>query len=85
MSEAIIVALIAGGLAFAGTVVSNVFTHSKTILRIDILERKVEAHNHLVERMYLCEGQIKLLEEKQADTAKDVDDIKKHFVVKGAV
>ena len=77
MSEAVIVALIAGGLAFAGTVVSNVFTHSKTILRLDILERKVEAHNHLVERMYIAEGEIKVLEEKQRDFEGDLSDIKR--------
>lgn len=76
MSEAVIVALIAGGLAFAGTVVSNIFTHSKTILRLDILERKVEAHNHLVERMYICEGEIKVLEEKQKDFEGDLSDLK---------
>lgn len=77
MSEAVIVALIAGGLAFAGTVVSNIFTHSKTILRLDILERKVEAHNHLVERMYICEGEIKVLEEKQRDFEGDLSDLKR--------
>ena len=77
MSEAVIVALIAGGLAFAGTVVSNIFTHSKTILRLDILERKVEAHNHLVERMYIAEGEIKVLEEKQRDFEGDLSDIKR--------
>ena len=77
MSEAVIVALIAGGLAFAGTVVSNVFTHSKTILRLDILERKVEAHNHLVERMYIAEGEIKVLEEKQKDFEGDLSDLKR--------
>ena len=78
MSEAIIVALIAGGLAFAGTVVSNIFTHSKTILRLDILERKVEAHNHLVERMYIAEGQIKVLEEKQKDLDGDLERMVRH-------
>jgi len=77
MSEAIIVSLIAGGLAFAGTVVSNIFTHSKTILRLDILERKVEAHNHLVERMYICEGEIKVLEEKAKDFEGDLADLKR--------
>ena len=76
MSEAVIVALIAGGLAFAGTVVSNVFTHSKTILRLDILERKVEAHNHLVERMYIAEGSIRVLEEKQKDIDGDIGELK---------
>lgn len=77
MSEAVIVALIAGGLAFAGTVVSNIFTHSKTILRLDILERKVEAHNHLVERMYICESEIKVLEEKAKDFEGDLSDLKR--------
>ena len=77
MSEAVIVALIAGGLAFAVTVVSNIFTHSKTILRLDILERKVEAHNHLVERMYIAEGEIKVLEEKQRDFEGDLSDLKR--------
>lgn len=80
MSEAVIVALIAGGLAFAGTVVSNIFTHSKTILRLDILERKVEAHNHLVERMYICEGEIKVLEEKAKDFEGDLSDLKRSAV-----
>ena len=76
MTDSIIVALIAGGLAFAGTVVSNIFTHSKTILRIDILERKVEAHNHLVERMYIAEGSIRVLEEKQKDIDEDIGELK---------
>lgn len=77
MSEAIIVALIAGGLGFAGTIASNLFTHSRTVLRLDILEDKVEAHNHLVERMYVAEGSIRVLEEKQKDLEGDVNAMKR--------
>lgn len=77
MTEAIIVACITGGLTLMGTTLSNYFTHSKTIYRIDQLEKKVEKHNNLVERMYIAEGQIKLLEEKQHDLDGDLSDLKK--------
>jgi len=80
MTESIIVALITGGITLIGTALSNWLNHSKTIYRIDQLEKKVEKHNNLVERMYICEGQLKLLEEKQRDTESDLADIK-HKVV----
>ena len=70
------VALTTGGLALAGTVISNLFTHSKTIYRIDQLEKKVEKHNNLVERMYVAEGEIKVLEEKQKDFDGDLAELK---------
>lgn len=76
MSEAIIVAIITGGITLAGTVMSNMFNHSKTIYRIDQLERKVEAHNHLVERMYINEGKIAVLEQKQEDIEGDLSTIR---------
>lgn len=73
MTEAIVVALITGGITLAGTVISNMLNHSKTIYRIDQLEKKVEKHNNLVERMYIAEGQIKVLEEKQKDLDGDFE------------
>lgn len=69
MTEAVVVALITGGITLVGTVISNMLNHSKTIYRIDQLEKKVEKHNNLVERMYICEGEIKVL-------ANDISDIK---------
>lgn len=69
MTEAIVVASITGGITLAGTVLSNVFNHSKTMYRIDQLEKKVEKHNNLVERMYIAEGEIKVLEN-------DINDLK---------
>lgn len=77
MSEAITVAIITGGITLIGTVISNMLNHSKTIYRLDQLERKVEAHNRLVERMYLAEGAIKVLEEKQKDIDDDFADLKR--------
>ena len=76
MTEAIVVALITGILTLVGTVASNHSTHSKTIYRIDQLEKKVEKHNNLVERMYMAEGSIKVLEEKQRDFDSDLSDLK---------
>lgn len=67
MTEAIVVALITGGITLAGTVISNMLNHSKTIYRIDQLEKKVEKHNNLVERMYVAEGEIKVLENDISD------------------
>ena len=77
MTETVIVAIIAGGLPLVGTVISNLFTHTKTIYRIDQLEKKVEKHNNLVERMYVAEGQIKVLEEKHKDLDADFGDLKR--------
>ena len=76
MTEAVIVALITGALTLVGTISSNHLTHSKTIYRIDQLEKKVEKHNNLVERMYMAEGSIKVLEEKQRDFDSDLSDLK---------
>ena len=77
MSEAIIVALVTGAITLLGTISSNHMTHSKTMYRIDQLEKKVEKHNNLVERMYIAEGGIKVLEEKQKDFDEDLGDLKR--------
>lgn len=69
MTDAIIVAIITGGITLIGTVISNVLNHSKTIYRLDQLERKQDKHNSMIERMYICEGKIAVLEN-------DVNDLK---------
>lgn len=77
MTEAIIVAIITGGITLIGTAISNFVNHSKTIYRIDILEKKVEKHNNFMERLLIAEGSIRVLEEKQKDLEGDLGDIKK--------
>lgn len=68
MSETIIVALITGGLALAGTLGGSYMASRKSAAliayRLEQLENKVQAHNNLVERMYKVEEQTELQEEK---------------------
>jgi hypothetical protein len=76
MTEAVIVALVTGGLTLTGTVISNLLTHSKTIYRIEQLEKKQDKHNNLIERMYSCENAINILDEKQKNTEEDMKELK---------
>ena len=69
MSEAIIIALITGGLAVVSNVIVVIFNSSKTLLRIDILEKKVEKHNNYMERLLQAEVHIQEMKE-------DIDEIK---------
>lgn len=55
ISEGIMIALITGGLAIVSNVIVAMANNSKTIYRIDQLEKKVEKHNNLVERMTILE------------------------------
>ena len=64
MSEVVIVAII----SLAGTLIGTfggIMTSSKlTIYRIEQLEKKVEKHNNIVERVYRLEDNDKLLEQR---------------------
>ena len=55
----IIVALITGGLALLGTLAGSYFANRKSAAliayRLEELEKKVQAHNNLVERTYKLE------------------------------
>ena len=53
--DAIISALSIAG-TLVGTFAGIVFSNKLTIYRIEQLEKKVEKHNHIVERTFLLEG-----------------------------
>lgn len=55
ISEGIIIALITGGMAIISNIIVVWAQNSKTIYRIEQLEKKVEKHNNLVERMVSVE------------------------------
>lgn len=76
MNEAIVVAIITGLLSLIGTVSSNLLTHSKTVYRIEQLEKKQDKHNNLIERMYACESAINILDEKQKIEEEDIKELK---------
>ena len=56
MSEGIIIALITGGLAVISNFIVAMMNSKLTIYRIEQLEKKVEKHNNLVERVTLLEA-----------------------------
>ena len=59
MSEAVVVALISGGLAFLGSIISSYYNNSKTLYRIGELEKKQDKYNNLQERTLKNETDIK--------------------------
>lgn len=78
MSEAIIVALITGGLSLVGVVVTCVATSKKTEkatavaqavteTKIDELTREVRAHNGFAEKIPVMQEQIKVINRRISD------------------
>ena len=47
--------VIVGLLALTGTIIGSIMVSQKTVWRIDQLERKVERHNQVVEKVLLLE------------------------------
>lgn len=75
MAESIIVAIISGGLALLGTVISNISTHSKTMYRIEQLEKKQDIHNKVIERVYQLEKVTEVLDERQKVANNRIEDL----------
>lgn len=78
MTQAVVVAIITGLCSLIGCVISNLTSHSKTMYRIEQLEKKQDKHNSLIERMYNVEKEIDLLKEKQTYDERRVDNIIKN-------
>lgn len=74
METSIIVALITGGLAIVSNVIVALMNSKLTLYRIEQLEKKVEKHNNLVERVALIEHdeqtQWKRIDELRTELAK---------------
>lgn len=71
------VAIITGGLAVISNIIIVVFNNSKTLYRIEQLEKKVEKHNNFIERMYEVERVIDVHEEKIKVANHRIDDLEK--------
>nr|DAI08064.1 MAG TPA: hypothetical protein [Caudoviricetes sp.] len=83
MTEAIVVALITGGLALAGTVISVLASFRKTEQsiqskqavteeRITELTREVREHNNFAKRMPVVEEQVKVINHRIKDLEKEM-------------
>lgn len=55
ITESVEVAFITGALAVLSNLIIAAIQNGKTLYRIDQLEKKVEKHNNLVERMVVLE------------------------------
>lgn len=82
MSEAIIVAIITGGLSLIGAIVSNNRTaqsmdakldkqQAVTETKLEELTREVRAHNNFAQRIPVLEEQMKVVNHRIADLEKE--------------
>ena len=67
MTEAIVVALISGGLTLAGVIVSNNKRQAIMDTKMEELTREVREHNNFAKRMPVVEEQIKVINHRIAD------------------
>ena len=67
MTEAVLVAMITGGLTLLGVIIANGKTQAVTEAKLEELTREVREHNNFARRMPVVEEQIKVLNHRIAD------------------
>ena len=67
MGEAVIVALITGGLTLLGVMISNGRTQAVLETKVEELAREVREHNNFARRMPVVEEQIKVINHRTQD------------------
>ena len=75
MSDTIIIALISLIGTLGGTFGGIIATSKLTNYRIEQLEKKVDKHNNLIERMYKAEDSINILDEKIKVVNRRIEDL----------
>ena len=77
MSEGIIVALIGLGGSAAGSLIGVLASSRLTQYRLEQLEKKVDVHNHVIERMFDLEERASVIEERQRVANHRIDDLER--------
>jgi tetrahydromethanopterin S-methyltransferase subunit G len=72
MSDAVLIAVVSSCTAILSGVISGTMASKLTIYRIDQLEKKVDKHNGLVERMVVVEQSTKSAHHRLDDIVKGV-------------
>ena len=72
--EAIITALITGGVTLLGVIIANGKTQAVMETKVDELTREVREHNNFARRMPVVEEQIKVINHR----IEDLEEINKH-------
>lgn len=75
MSNEMWVAVISGVLPLLGTIFTVWLGNSKTMYRIEQLEKKQDKHNCLIERMYNVEDRLNVIDEKIKVVNHRIDDL----------
>lgn len=78
MSTEVVVALIGFAGSALGSVIGILASTKLTTYRIEQLEKKVEKHNNLVERVYHLEDDEKLVDEKIKVINHRLEDLEHH-------
>lgn len=77
MTDGIIIALITGGLAVISNIIVALVNNSKTLWRIEQLERKMDKHNNLVERVVVEEQNTKAQWRRIDELRDEIETIKR--------
>ena len=64
MDGTLLATLVSEIITLAGVIITCYFSHSKTLYRLEQLEKKQDKHNNLIERTYECEKQISILQQE---------------------
>lgn len=72
MTEAIICAIITGGLTLLGVIIANSKTQAVTEAKLDELTREVREHNNFARRMPVVEEKIKVINHRLQDLEQDM-------------
>lgn len=75
MDKEIIVGVIAAAASIIGSAIVAYFTQSKTLYRIEQLEKKQDKHNEMIERMYAVEDRCNITDEKFKVVNHRLDDL----------
>ena len=63
METTLLVTLISELFTLAGVIITCIFTHNKTIYRIEQLEKKQDRYNNVIARTYELEKQVAIIKE----------------------
>jgi len=73
LESTIIVAILSLIGTLGGSLIAGIMSSSKTLYRIEQLERKVEKHNNLVERMAVLENTVRSHQHQIDDISERID------------
>lgn len=72
MTEAIICAIVTGGLTLLGVIIANSKTQAVTEAKLEELTREVREHNNFARRVPVVEEQIKVINHRIQDLEQDM-------------